>query len=1225
VTTIELLALIDQAKQEQWTELDLSGQYLSELPPEIGELSELQVLKLGYNQKTRCNNYLTALPETVAQLTNLRALDLGGNNLGSLPVWIGQLTNLQSLDLSYNHLDTLPESWSELTNLQSLILTGNNLDYLPVWLIDLANLQTLDLSYNNFTVLPVWLGRLTNLRTLAVSFNRLAALPARLNQLAQLKSLAASGNQLELLPAWLAQLTGLEALDLGGNKLDTLPGWLGLLTHLRALDLSYNNLSALPEELGQLAELRSLCLGFNNLSELPDSLGRLTNLQSLDLSSLKFSDLPEWLAQLTSLQALNLARNNLSSLPEWLGELSQLQALDLSNNELSVLPAWLAQLTDLQSLDLGGNKLTELPEWLARMTSLQALDLGGNRLTELPDWLVKLTNLQSLDLGGSKLTRLPKWLAELTNLQTLDLSYNSLPSLPAFVGDLTQLQSLDLKYNKLRALPKRLTQLADLQSLDLSGNRFNVLPVWLAQLRNLQSLNVRYNRLTALPEEMAQLTGLQTLDLSGNKIKALSGWLVDLPALQWLHLFQNPIVDPSPELLGDALTKEQALADLPALRRYYEQIRKMGTAAFYEAKLLIIGEGGAGKTSLARKLQDPTTPLSPDEDSTAGIEVANWQFPLPPDSPEKEYRVNIWDFGGQEVYFATHQFFLTRRSVYVLVADTRQQHTDFYTWLRMQETFGGDSPVVLLKNRNRRQGSRFTIENLPQLRERFANLKDVIELDLDNVPADENWNFFVRELEDHFLRLEHVGKPRPRTWVAVREALQEDTRDTISRQDFLGICAVHDIYDEADALQLSDYLHNLGDILHFQNDAILADIVILQPSWGLDAVYRVLDNEKVVENWGKFSLDDLRILWHESKYDGHHHQLLRLMQNFQLCYPLPDQPDTYIAPQLLKPDVPDYRWHSDNNLQLRYRYPIFMPRGILSRAIVKLHARIEDQVLVWRSGVILNDGYARAEILELRGDGEIRIRVAGRNKRDLLMEIVRALDELHRSFPKLHYEQLIPCNCPTCAPLIQPHFFDLKELRDRLANDKDTIECKNSPYANVSIRGLMDDLDWTADSKKVDPFGREIIYHIAGDYYAGDRIGVRDISGGAAVAIGAQPQATTTSITHEEGIMSSQDKPTPPPVKSAWRNGLFYLLVFVVVFTVMALVGFIANYVSYAVLLTVLTAAFLAVVLVSVLQLRMDGNLTQEHFMELIRLLLGKLPFVGPLMLPGDSSRADKA
>ena len=50
----ELLALIDQAAAEGWTELDLSGQGLSELPEEIGKLAQLETLILGkYDDEKR--------------------------------------------------------------------------------------------------------------------------------------------------------------------------------------------------------------------------------------------------------------------------------------------------------------------------------------------------------------------------------------------------------------------------------------------------------------------------------------------------------------------------------------------------------------------------------------------------------------------------------------------------------------------------------------------------------------------------------------------------------------------------------------------------------------------------------------------------------------------------------------------------------------------------------------------------------------------------------------------------------------------------------------------------------------------------------------------------------------------------------------------------------------------------------------------------------------------
>ena len=53
MTKDELLALIDQAAAEGWTELDLSGQGLTlELPEEIFKLTQLEKLILGKGKKT---------------------------------------------------------------------------------------------------------------------------------------------------------------------------------------------------------------------------------------------------------------------------------------------------------------------------------------------------------------------------------------------------------------------------------------------------------------------------------------------------------------------------------------------------------------------------------------------------------------------------------------------------------------------------------------------------------------------------------------------------------------------------------------------------------------------------------------------------------------------------------------------------------------------------------------------------------------------------------------------------------------------------------------------------------------------------------------------------------------------------------------------------------------------------------------------------------------------
>ncbi len=113
MTPDELIALIDRAAEEGWTELDLSGQGLTVLPPEIGKLTQLETLILGKcgeggngridgKQKTICPNtywvtMLTTLPLEISQLESLSKLNLSGNPLAGILASVFQLPNLASL------------------------------------------------------------------------------------------------------------------------------------------------------------------------------------------------------------------------------------------------------------------------------------------------------------------------------------------------------------------------------------------------------------------------------------------------------------------------------------------------------------------------------------------------------------------------------------------------------------------------------------------------------------------------------------------------------------------------------------------------------------------------------------------------------------------------------------------------------------------------------------------------------------------------------------------------------------------------------------------------------------------------------------------------------------------------------------------------------------------------------------------------------------------------
>ena len=93
------------------------------IPEALGQLENLQYLRLNYNQLTG------TIPETLGQLDSLKILSLSGNELtGPIPETLGNLNNLQYLYLDDNQLaGQIPEALGQLENLQYLYLKGNEL------------------------------------------------------------------------------------------------------------------------------------------------------------------------------------------------------------------------------------------------------------------------------------------------------------------------------------------------------------------------------------------------------------------------------------------------------------------------------------------------------------------------------------------------------------------------------------------------------------------------------------------------------------------------------------------------------------------------------------------------------------------------------------------------------------------------------------------------------------------------------------------------------------------------------------------------------------------------------------------------------------------------------------------------------------------------------------------------------------------------------------------
>ncbi|MCA9333803.1 leucine-rich repeat domain-containing protein [Candidatus Saccharibacteria bacterium] len=350
----------------------------------------------------------------------------------------------------------------------------------------------------------------------------------------------------------------------------------------------------------------------------------------------------------------------------------------------------------LPVLDLSNCALKEIPSEVFELTHLIALNLGvacvlheaANRIDEISPLIGQLQNLQRLYLDNNQLSTLPEILSNLKNLQRLYLNNNQLDIVPKAIEHLHNLQDLSIVGNQLKTLPETFDKLQNLRRLYIDSNQLRTMPKAITSLRNLDILSLTNNQLQIIPETIVQLESLQSLYLDNNQLRTLPHSIAHMQKLQELSLANNPLENPPSEIIARGL---QAICIY---------LREEKTDFLYEAKLLLVGEGRVGKTSLAKSLSIPGYVLE-DEQSTEGIDIHSWIISKQDLGVEKDFRLNIWDFGGQEIYHATHQFFLTKRSLYLLVTESRQEdkHEDFYYWLNIIRLLGDRSPVVIVLNK----------------------------------------------------------------------------------------------------------------------------------------------------------------------------------------------------------------------------------------------------------------------------------------------------------------------------------------------------------------------------------------------------------------------------------------------------------------------------------------------------------------------------------------------
>jgi Leucine-rich repeat (LRR) protein len=776
----------------------------------------------------------------------------------------------------------------------------------------------------------------------------------------------------------------------------------------------------------------------------------------LSLRGLQLTELPAQVRELRHLRQLNLVGNHLTELPDWIGQLTKLRDVSLEGNAVTRLPDSLAGLTQLRTLSLKDNGLTELPAALRSLTGLAHLNLYGNLLTALPDWMGELAGLEELTLERNHLTGLPDSFGRLGALNRVDIDYNQLTEVPPALRRLRRLKSLYLSANEIRDLPEWLWELPQLDTLGLTANPLGVLPDHIGRAVRLRRLALARCGLSELPDSIGDLKGLTMLFVVDNHLRDLPDTAGQLSDQVSIDLGGNPLTALPPEVIS---------AGTPTLLAFLRE-RARASVPQWSSKIVVVGEGRAGKTSLLKAVRKET--FDPQESSTHGLNVDSLRLPHP-DPAHAGVTMNLatWDFGGQEIYHATHQFFLTDRSLFVLVWDAQVgwEVSKLYYWLDMIKARAPRAPVVLVATH---LGPRPAELPLAELQKAYPGLI------VDSLAADsatrEGIDAVVESLARHAARLPLMGVLWPQTWLRAAEAVRADPRNHVTPEELNRLLATNGVTEAGHQRGLRAALHSLGDILAYTEDPELEDIAVLRPQWVTDYISKVLDSRRVRESRALFARSHQAELWSDLD-PGLRRYFVAMMEHFDLSYRTDDGTSSLVV-ELLPLDPPDYgpQWEAagqpqHREIRLRYRLHT-VPPGIPTWFIAREHRFTAG--LHWRSGALLRqsseagDHTALVTVDRLTKTAELRVR--GPYPQNFFAVLKDGFERTLQRYPGLEITRLVPCpgrrpDASGCA-----HEFPLEQLRDRLERRPalEKIECPVD-YDHHDVRLLLQGIESPTD------------------------------------------------------------------------------------------------------------------------------------------------------------------
>ena len=413
---------------------------------------------------------------------------------------------------------------------------------------------------------------------------------------------------------------------------------------------------------------------------------------------------------------------------------------------------------------------------------------------------------------------------------------------------------------------------------------------------------------------------------------------------------------------------------LPDIDAWFADL-KLGSVRSYTVKVMLNGNGNIGKSSLAEALQGgrcESTKLS-----TNGIRIETLHL----SNEDKPVQLQLFDFGGQELYHGAHKLFLRSRAVQLLVFDAETEalstapdrvtgeevrNISLQYWYNDIARLSPDSQFLLVQNK----------KDLPARlpNETRALLNQLDDIGIQSIKVSATGGDGIAALRGYIVdlakRLPEYGMEMPLSWHEARQYFidnliqpKEKRERLMTRTDFDELCRRKNVRP-ASVPALLRYLHHTGAL--FADEKFLGDKIIADQEWAIEAIYKALDrNGELYDILRNLSHGRTKARHLFSRFGDEYTELerwlfLSLMESCGLCFPLKDDfyeasdPDTiYVFPEFLPVDKPsvvaEYLTDTKNKSRIFRQQVPFLPYHHIQTLIARCGPKTDFRN-VWRTG-----------------------------------------------------------------------------------------------------------------------------------------------------------------------------------------------------------------------------------------------------------------------------------